>query len=103
MILVFSFWEHSTLGSLCVVTLLIQTNRITLSLEQSICALADASFLQGYFLSEDKVRLKKRTGGQGAKRKEKSEANLYTITKVARSEDLLEQIKEDIYFDLVDQ
>ncbi|CAI0406524.1 unnamed protein product [Linum tenue] len=31
------------------------TNRIKLSLKQSICASTDASFLLGYFLSEDKI------------------------------------------------
>ncbi|KAH9610514.1 hypothetical protein KSS87_011420 [Heliosperma pusillum] len=36
------------------------------------------------------------------KKKEKAEAHLYTIIKVARDEDLSEQIGKDIYFDLVD-
>ncbi|KAF8398033.1 hypothetical protein HHK36_016959 [Tetracentron sinense] len=34
--------------------------------------------------------------------KEKSEAHLYTIIKVARNEDIFEQIGKDIYFDIVD-
>ncbi|CAN1298213.1 Ubiquitin C-terminal hydrolase 12 [Linum perenne] len=49
-----------------------------------------------------RVRLKKEQEEKEQKRKEKSEAHLYTIIKVARSEDLLEQIGKDIYFDLVD-
>ncbi|XVF19575.1 hypothetical protein REPUB_Repub11eG0122900 [Reevesia pubescens] len=36
------------------------------------------------------------------KKKEKAEAHLYTIIKVARDDDLAEQIGKDIYFDLVD-
>ncbi|CAL1374042.1 unnamed protein product [Linum trigynum] len=49
-----------------------------------------------------RIRLKKEQEEKEQKRKEKSEAHLYTIIKVARSEDLLEQIGKDIYFDLVD-
>ncbi|CAN1747844.1 Ubiquitin C-terminal hydrolase 12 [Linum perenne] len=49
-----------------------------------------------------RVRLKKEQEEKEQKRKEKSEAHLYTIIKVARSEDLIEQIGKDIYFDLVD-
>ncbi|XP_065870951.1 ubiquitin C-terminal hydrolase 12-like isoform X1 [Euphorbia lathyris] len=49
-----------------------------------------------------RVRLKKEQEEKEQKRKEKAEAHLYTIIKVARSEDLLEQIGKDIYFDLVD-
>ncbi|KAL7193889.1 hypothetical protein ACSBR2_025515 [Camellia fascicularis] len=48
------------------------------------------------------VRLKKEQEEKEQKRKEKAEAHLYTIIKVARDEDLLEQIGRDIYFDLVD-
>uniref|UniRef100_A0A2P2MFP2 ubiquitinyl hydrolase 1 n=1 Tax=Rhizophora mucronata TaxID=61149 RepID=A0A2P2MFP2_RHIMU len=49
-----------------------------------------------------RMRLKKEQEEKEQKRKEKAEAHLYTIIKVARSEDLLEQIGKDIYFDLVD-
>ncbi|KAG8650972.1 ubiquitin C-terminal hydrolase 12 isoform X7 [Manihot esculenta] len=49
-----------------------------------------------------RVRLKKEQEEKEQKRKEKAEAHLYTIIKVARSEDLLQQIGKDIYFDLVD-
>ncbi|CAN1174445.1 Ubiquitin C-terminal hydrolase 12 [Linum perenne] len=49
-----------------------------------------------------RVRLKKEQEEKEQKRKEKSEAHLYTIIKVARSEDLIEQMGKDIYFDLVD-
>ncbi|KAA8539051.1 hypothetical protein F0562_025743 [Nyssa sinensis] len=48
------------------------------------------------------MRLKKEQEENEQKRKEKAEAHLYTIIKVARDEDLLEQIGRDIYFDLVD-
>ncbi|GMY24152.1 ubiquitin carboxyl-terminal hydrolase 12-like, partial [Fagus crenata] len=47
-------------------------------------------------------RLKKEQEEKEHKKKEKAEAHLYTIIKVARDEDLLEQIGRDIYFDLVD-
>nr|XP_025887466.1 ubiquitin carboxyl-terminal hydrolase 13-like isoform X1 [Solanum lycopersicum] len=36
------------------------------------------------------------------KKKDESEANLYTVIKVARDEDIRQQIGKDIYFDLVD-
>ncbi|XP_047329701.1 ubiquitin C-terminal hydrolase 12-like isoform X2 [Impatiens glandulifera] len=49
-----------------------------------------------------RIRLKKEQEEKEQKRKEKSEAHLYTIIKVARNEDLLEQIGKDVYFDLVD-
>ncbi|KAG5237924.1 NtN2 family protein [Salix suchowensis] len=49
-----------------------------------------------------RIRLKKEQEEKEQKRKEKAEAHLYTIIKVARSEDLLEQIGKDVYFDLVD-
>ncbi|CAN4114473.1 unnamed protein product [Withania somnifera] len=49
-----------------------------------------------------RVRLKKEQDEKEQKRKEKTEAHLYTIIKVARDEDLGEQIGKDIYFDLVD-
>ncbi|XP_062173883.1 ubiquitin C-terminal hydrolase 12-like isoform X3 [Alnus glutinosa] len=49
-----------------------------------------------------RIRLKKEQEEKEQKRKEKAEAHLYTIIKVARNEDLVEQIGRDIYFDLVD-
>ncbi|KAK4480450.1 hypothetical protein RD792_013523, partial [Penstemon davidsonii] len=49
-----------------------------------------------------RIRLKKEQEEKEQKRKEKAEAHLYTIIKVARDEDLVEQIGRDIYFDLVD-
>ncbi|KAF7820460.1 ubiquitin carboxyl-terminal hydrolase 12 isoform X2 [Senna tora] len=49
-----------------------------------------------------RIRLKKEQEEKELKRKEKAEAHLYTIIKVARDEDLLEQIGKDIFFDLVD-
>ncbi|KAI7979571.1 Ubiquitin carboxyl-terminal hydrolase 12 [Camellia lanceoleosa] len=49
-----------------------------------------------------RIRLKKEQEEKEQKRKEKAESHLYTIIKVARDEDLLEQIGRDIYFDLVD-
>ncbi|KAJ6727514.1 UBIQUITIN-SPECIFIC PROTEASE 12-RELATED [Salix purpurea] len=49
-----------------------------------------------------RIRLKKEQEEKEQKRKEKAEAHLYTIIKVAHSEDLLEQIGKDVYFDLVD-
>ncbi|XAR64915.1 Ubiquitinyl hydrolase 1 [Bertholletia excelsa] len=49
-----------------------------------------------------RIRLKREQEEKEQKRKEKAEAHLYTIIKVARDEDLLEQIGRDIYFDLVD-
>ncbi|KAF6150148.1 hypothetical protein GIB67_023103 [Kingdonia uniflora] len=49
-----------------------------------------------------RIRLKKEQEEKDHKKKEKAEAHLYTITKVARNEDLVEQIGKDIYFDLVD-
>ncbi|KAG8504011.1 hypothetical protein CXB51_002300 [Gossypium anomalum] len=49
-----------------------------------------------------KIRLKKEQEEEDDKRRYKAQAHLYTIIKVARDEDLLEQIGKDIYFDLVD-
>ncbi|XVF24606.1 hypothetical protein REPUB_Repub13aG0141800 [Reevesia pubescens] len=49
-----------------------------------------------------RIRLKKEQEEKEQKRKEKAEAHLYTIIKVARNEELVEQIGRDIYFDLVD-
>ncbi|KAK7393143.1 hypothetical protein VNO78_21621 [Psophocarpus tetragonolobus] len=49
-----------------------------------------------------RVRLKKEREEKELKRKEKAEAHLYTVIKVARDEDLREQIGNDIFFDLVD-
>ncbi|KAK9129007.1 hypothetical protein Syun_017804 [Stephania yunnanensis] len=49
-----------------------------------------------------RMRLKKEQEEKEQKRKDKAQAHLYTIIKVARNEDLVEQIGRDIYFDLVD-
>ncbi|KAJ8439362.1 hypothetical protein Cgig2_022499 [Carnegiea gigantea] len=49
-----------------------------------------------------RARLKREQEEKEHKKKEKAEAHLYTIIKVARDEDLTEQIGKDIYFDLVD-
>ncbi|XVE61338.1 hypothetical protein DITRI_Ditri06bG0031400 [Diplodiscus trichospermus] len=49
-----------------------------------------------------RIRLKKEQEEKEDKRRYKAEAHLYTIIKVARDEDLLEQIGKDVYFDLVD-
>ncbi|PHT51573.1 Ubiquitin carboxyl-terminal hydrolase 13 [Capsicum baccatum] len=48
------------------------------------------------------IRLRKEQEEKEQKRKEGEEARLYTIIKVARDEDLGEQIGKEIYFDLVD-
>ncbi|KAI3696827.1 hypothetical protein L6452_29403 [Arctium lappa] len=49
-----------------------------------------------------RIRLKKEQEEKEDKRKYKAQAHLYTIIKVAREVDLLEQIGKDTYFDLVD-
>ncbi|KAL2456767.1 Ubiquitin carboxyl-terminal hydrolase 12 [Forsythia ovata] len=49
-----------------------------------------------------RIRLKKEQEEKEDKRKYKAQAHLYTIIKVARDEDLREQIGKDIFFDLVD-
>nr|XP_043618417.1 ubiquitin C-terminal hydrolase 12-like isoform X1 [Erigeron canadensis] len=49
-----------------------------------------------------RARLKKEQEEKEQKRKEKAEAHLYTIIKVARDENLHEQIGKNIFFDLVD-
>uniref|UniRef100_A0A2P2MFR1 ubiquitinyl hydrolase 1 n=1 Tax=Rhizophora mucronata TaxID=61149 RepID=A0A2P2MFR1_RHIMU len=49
-----------------------------------------------------RMRLKKEQEEKEDKRRYKAQAHLYTIIKVARDEDLKEQIGRDIYFDLVD-
>ncbi|AQK39697.1 Ubiquitin carboxyl-terminal hydrolase 13 [Zea mays] len=49
-----------------------------------------------------RIRLKKEQEEKEHKKKEKAEAHLYTIIKIARDEDLKEQIGKNIYFDLVD-
>ncbi|CAM8884881.1 unnamed protein product [Rhodiola kirilowii] len=49
-----------------------------------------------------RIRLKKEQEEKVDKKKYKAQAHLYTIMKVARDEDLFEQIGKDIYFDLVD-
>eukprot|EP00250_Pteridium_aquilinum_P011968 c20422_g1_i1 orf=525-3878(-) len=48
------------------------------------------------------IRLKKEQEDKERKRKEKAEAHLYTVIKVARDQDLENQIGKDIFFDLVD-
>ncbi|KAI3847193.1 hypothetical protein MKX03_033300 [Papaver bracteatum] len=55
-------------------------------------------------IAEDlRIRLKKEQEEKDHTNKEKAEAHLYTTIKVARQEDLFEQIGRDVYFDLVDQ
>ncbi|XP_047962654.1 ubiquitin C-terminal hydrolase 12-like isoform X1 [Salvia hispanica] len=49
-----------------------------------------------------RIRLKKEQEEKEDKRRYKAQAHLYTIIKVARDEDLKEQIGKDAYFDLVD-
>ncbi|PWA43159.1 TRAF-like protein [Artemisia annua] len=49
-----------------------------------------------------RIRLKNEQEEKEQKRKEKEEAHLYTIIKVARDENLHEQIGKNIFFDLVD-
>ncbi|XP_060172932.1 ubiquitin C-terminal hydrolase 13-like isoform X1 [Lycium barbarum] len=49
-----------------------------------------------------RARLKREHEDKEQKKKEKAEAHLYTIIKVARDEDLRKLIGKDIYFDLVD-
>ncbi|XP_052200114.1 ubiquitin C-terminal hydrolase 12-like isoform X1 [Diospyros lotus] len=49
-----------------------------------------------------RIRLKKEQEEKEDKRRYKAQAHLYTIIKVARDEDLMQQIGKDIYFDLVD-
>ncbi|XP_026399740.1 ubiquitin carboxyl-terminal hydrolase 13-like [Papaver somniferum] len=49
-----------------------------------------------------RIRLKKEQEEKELKKKEKAEAYLYTTIKVARDEDLFQQIGRDVYFDLVD-
>eukprot|EP00850_Spirogloea_muscicola_P023127 SM000331S12523 [mRNA] locus=s331:27091:34038:- [translate_table: standard] len=48
------------------------------------------------------IRMKKEQEEKERKRREKAEANLYTVMKLARDEDLREQIGQGRYFDLVD-
>ncbi|PON44923.1 Ubiquitinyl hydrolase [Parasponia andersonii] len=49
-----------------------------------------------------RIRLKKEQEEKEDKKRYKAQAHLFTIIKVARDEDLSEQIGKDIYFDLVD-
>ncbi|KAL7584198.1 ubiquitin C-terminal hydrolase 13 [Lactuca sativa] len=49
-----------------------------------------------------RIRLKKEQEEKEQKKKEKAEAHLYTVIKVARDENLHEQIGKNIFFDLVD-
>ncbi|KAL4386937.1 hypothetical protein GQ457_09G027680 [Hibiscus cannabinus] len=58
--------------------------------------------LEEQYGGEEEIRLKKQKEENEQKRKEKAEAHLYTVIKVARNEDLVEQIGKYIYFDLVD-
>ncbi|CAD6340697.1 unnamed protein product, partial [Miscanthus lutarioriparius] len=48
------------------------------------------------------LRVEKEQEEKEHKKKEKAEAHLYTVIKIARDEDLKEQIGKNIYFDLVD-
>ncbi|XP_024396662.1 ubiquitin C-terminal hydrolase 13 [Physcomitrium patens] len=48
------------------------------------------------------IRLKKEQGEKERKRKDKAEAHLYTVLKIARDEDLSNQIGKQQFFDLVD-
>ncbi|XP_019245566.1 PREDICTED: ubiquitin carboxyl-terminal hydrolase 12-like isoform X2 [Nicotiana attenuata] len=58
------------------------------------------SFLE--YMHSLQIKLNKEQEEQEQKKKEKAEAHLYKIIKVARDEDLGEQIGKEIYFDLVD-
>ncbi|KAG7958448.1 hypothetical protein I3843_10G021400 [Carya illinoinensis] len=58
--------------------------------------------LEEQYGGEEEIRLKKEQEEKEDKRRYKAQAHLYTIIKVARDEDLAEQIGKDIYFDLVD-
>ncbi|GMP89752.1 hypothetical protein CsSME_00041180 [Camellia sinensis var. sinensis] len=58
--------------------------------------------LEEQYGGEEEIRLKKEQEEKEDKRRYKAQAHLYTIIKVARDEDLVEQIGKDIYFDLVD-
>ncbi|KAJ7975928.1 ubiquitin carboxyl-terminal hydrolase 12 [Quillaja saponaria] len=49
-----------------------------------------------------RIRLKKEQQEKEDRRRYKAQAHLYTIIKVARDEDLVEQVGKDIFFDLVD-
>ncbi|KAG8055246.1 hypothetical protein GUJ93_ZPchr0001g30571, partial [Zizania palustris] len=49
-----------------------------------------------------KIRLRKENEEKEYKKKEKAEAHMYTVLKVARDSDFAEQIGKHIYFDLVD-
>ncbi|XAR53555.1 Ubiquitinyl hydrolase 1 [Bertholletia excelsa] len=69
--------------------------------EKIICNV-DEKDIAEHLRLEFQIRLKKEQEEKEQKRKEKAEAHLYTIIKVARDEDLLQQIGKDIYFDLVD-
>jgi ubiquitin carboxyl-terminal hydrolase 7 len=48
------------------------------------------------------ARFKHETEEKERKRKDKAEAHLNTMVKIARDEDLASQIGQDIFFDLVD-
>ncbi|XP_038697160.1 ubiquitin carboxyl-terminal hydrolase 12 isoform X1 [Tripterygium wilfordii] len=49
-----------------------------------------------------RIRLKKEQEEKEDRRRYKAQAHLFTMIRVARDEDLMEQIGRDIYFDLVD-
>ncbi|KAF5747748.1 hypothetical protein HS088_TW05G00475 [Tripterygium wilfordii] len=49
-----------------------------------------------------RIRLKKEQEEKEDRKRYKAQAHLFTMIKVARDEDLMEQIGRDIYFDLVD-
>ncbi|GAB2276573.1 hypothetical protein Dimus_011292 [Dionaea muscipula] len=61
----------------------------------------DVSSFLDYVLYRQE-RLKREQEEKEHKNKEKAEDHLYAVIKVARDEDLAEQIGKDIYFDLVD-
>ncbi|KAL8095028.1 hypothetical protein AgCh_036497 [Apium graveolens] len=60
------------------------------------------SALEEQYGGDEEIKLKKEQEEKEYKRRYKAEAHLYTIVKVARDDDLLQQIGKEIYFDLVD-
>jgi hypothetical protein len=70
-------------------------------LPQRSCTLSRSHVRRGSI----KVAAESRTlpgGRQERKRKEKAEAHLYTMVKIARDADIKEQIGTDVFFDLID-
>ncbi|KAK1384690.1 hypothetical protein POM88_022425 [Heracleum sosnowskyi] len=61
-----------------------------------------SGFVNSLFPNPRTIRLKKEQEDKEYKRRYKAEAHLYTVIKVARDEDLLQQIGKDIHLDLVD-